>query len=434
MTPARGHDLTGLKRVLLAGNHEILARALVILAATTGVLLIAGQMWVALWTASYLLWAFVYTGVVRRLPDSVGRAGLILVILFEALVTLHWPFLFVRLWSMGDMAYRCIALLVIAAAMTNAMGNRSGVLILRTSDLMSVSVLMGLLTYLIWHENGSIPQTVTLGVISVLLLVWLSVSLREVSGLRLRLTQAERADFDRQRIESIGRLTGGVAHDFNNILTVIGGNLDLAREVPDEAEKQALLTEARTATARAAAVTAQLLAYSRQAVLMPVDTDIAPSLVRVQGFLARLLPPDLVLTMTPAVGLPSIRLDPTRFETALINLILNARDAMPQGGVITVAAHLTERPDGVGLSQGNYLCVTVSDEGTGIDPAIIARVAEPYFTTKPIGRGSGLGLSMVKGFVEQSGGAFDITSRLGVGTRVRLFFPVTDQALAISLP
>lgn len=433
MIPAPGqhHDLTRLKRVQSLTSAEMLARGLVILGGTAGVWFGIGLWQVGIWTASYLLSSLGYERQLRRMPDLVGWRGILLVALLEGLVSMHWPVLFHFLWTQGGMGSQVIGMLIIAAAMTNAMGIRSEDPLLRRSDIALVAVLLGQTVTMVALSGHGPVETLVVGTVCALLLAWVVISLREVSATRQRLHQAEREMMERQRIEAMGRLTGGVAHDFNNILTVIGGNLDLAAETADRAEREALLAEARRATDRAAGVTAQLLAYSRQSVLAPEEIDVARVLDRVRDFLQRPLPVTVDLGFRVEPALPRLQLDQTRFEAALINLVLNARDAIAEGGRIDVIARLCETidqgPDGSrsgNPAKGRFLCIAVRDTGSGIAPEMLSKVVEPYFTTKPVGRGSGLGLSMAKGFAEQSGGALHITSTLGQGTEVRMYFPV----------
>jgi signal transduction histidine kinase len=404
-----------LRRCYALGNREVLVRLIVAIIAAA-LLSVGMQLWfAALWVLTYVLFLAVIAVLVGRAPLRVARSRLWPIAAAEAVTVILWLALIQYLLAQPHPSTEAIALLILGAVMTISIGERAGDLLLRASDrvLLTLGFLL-VVRHHLWRAQGALEAWVFVAV-CLMLLIWAQVLLVQ-TGLRQQ-EQRERdaRALDQQRVEAIGRLTGGVAHDFNNILTVIGGNLDLMREVTDPSEKLALLAEARTATARAGAVTAQLLAYSRQAVLAPVDLDVAVSLGRVQGFLARLLPPKVELIMAPDPGLAPIRLDATRFESALINLILNARDAMPGGGRITVTA---------GLAAGDTaLQVTVVDTGNGIDPAILPRVVEPYFTTKGPGRGSGLGLSMAKGFAEQSGGSLTIQSTPGTGTTVRMLFP-----------
>jgi signal transduction histidine kinase len=303
-------------------------------------------------------------------------------------------------------------------------GQRADAPILQVTDPLLLACLMIAMLVMFQRQYDSLTDLAAMSLIAGLLFVWACLAARNAAELRNRLAATERGVIERQAAEAIGRLTGGVAHDFNNILTVIGGNLELAREVSDPVERNSLLAEARAATGRAAAVTAQLLAYSRQTVLLPVPTDLTLPLARVEGFMLRLLPPKIRLACAVADDLPAVLLDPTQLETALINLILNANDAMPNGGLVRVDVDTPSWIDG----PPAWVVVTVSDEGVGIPPDLLDRVVEPYFTTKQPGKGSGLGLSMVKGFVEQSGGRMEIVSAQNRGTVVTLWFPVIATA------
>jgi two-component system, cell cycle sensor histidine kinase and response regulator CckA len=431
MTGARpGYDLSAFQRAQFLSSREMVARMCVIIGGALGVWFGLGLWWPMVWTLSYVICALAYHLTTRSFPDRIGRRQLTIVIGFEAFLTLHWPVLFVYLWRQDHDATLFIDTLILAAAMTNALSARCEDTILTWSDRIVVAVLLGLAVLLFSLEAESTASTVVVLVVCLLMYIWMLVTLAEVSAMRRRLAQAERTAMEQQRIEAIGRLTGGVAHDFNNILTVIGGNLDLVREVSDPSEKLALLAEARSATGRAAAVTAQLLAYSRQSVLAPRSTALVECLARVEAFMSRLLPTAVRLTLHVAADLPVIEIDATRLESALINLILNSRDAMPGGGAITLSAH-TIATDPSAPDAPAHVVVAVADTGQGIDPAILPRVFEPYFTTKPVGKGSGLGLSMAKGFAEQSGGNLTIRSVPGNGTVVEMILPVRPAAAAV---
>ncbi|MCY4334489.1 MAG: ATP-binding protein [Litoreibacter sp.] len=230
------------------------------------------------------------------------------------------------------------------------------------------------------------------------------------------------------KMEAIGRLTGGVAHDFNNILTVILGNIDLARETPLNPEAAELLDNTQVAAHRAAELTSQLLAFSRRSPLVLREHDL-PALLRRSITLAeRLLPPNIEIELDISSGLWTIKTDAGQLETALLNLMTNARDAMPSGGRITIKArNLLLMKQDTELSEGPCVELVFKDEGSGIPSAVIGQVTEPFFTTKPVGEGSGLGLSMVKGFVEQTGGKIDIQSVPGKSTTITLLLRATGQ-------
>jgi signal transduction histidine kinase len=244
--------------------------------------------------------------------------------------------------------------------------------------------------------------------------------------------KAEQALWHAQKLEAVGQLTGGVAHDFNNLLTVISGNLELVREAltgdrPSSADRLLrLIKGAQTASDRAALVTRQLLAYARQSVLRAETVDLGALIAAFAGFLQRAAGDHVKLEMQFEPGLWHCRIDPRQFEAAMLNLVVNARDAMSgTGRVAIVAANVTIDAELQGaateLSPGAYVSVRVTDSGSGMDPDVAARAFEPFFTTKDIGKGSGLGLSQVYGFVKQSGGQVVIASTPGAGTGVTLY-------------
>ncbi|MCI0409889.1 MAG: PAS domain-containing protein, partial [Acidobacteria bacterium] len=232
-----------------------------------------------------------------------------------------------------------------------------------------------------------------------------------------------------QKMEAVGQLTGGVAHDFNNLLTVIQGNLQMleARLKDDPALHKLVLSAAKGAQ-RGVELIRKLLAFSRRQPLQPKALDLPQILAGMMELLHRTLGEHIAIEILQPPGLWPALADPAQVETAILNLALNARDAMPDGGrLIFEAANVTL--EAVDAAQepyvilGDYVMLTVSDTGTGMPPEVVSRAFEPFFTTKPAGRGSGLGLSMVYGFAKQSGGHVAITSEIGHGTTVRIYLP-----------
>jgi len=243
--------------------------------------------------------------------------------------------------------------------------------------------------------------------------------------------RAEEALRQSQKMEAVGQLTGGVAHDFNNLLTVTTGNLEMAARALQEGrhEKLSRLIEtARLGASRGATLTQRLLAFSRRQPLQPQPVDLT-QLIRGMVDLFRRSVGELICI---EVGLPDdlwrAKIDPHQLETALLNLVLNSRDAMPSGGTITIGAeNLTLRREQLASSPdampGQYVLVSVADTGAGMAEDVLARAFEPFFTTKEIGQGTGLGLSMVYGFIKQSGGHIEIESEAGKGTIIRSYLP-----------
>ena len=246
-----------------------------------------------------------------------------------------------------------------------------------------------------------------------------------------------------QKMEAVGQLTGGLAHDFNNMLTGVIGGVELAQRrlaqgrMEDAAE---FMDAARAAASRAASLTHRLLAFSRRQTLDPQVVDINELLASLESLLERTLGEQVDLKFAFAADAWPVRSDPNQLESAILNLAINARDAMPGGGKLTIesANVVLDRAHGRGADQvppGDYVAVCVSDSGVGMPAEVLAKAFDPFFTTKPIGQGTGLGLSMVYGFMRQSGGYVDIYSEPAVGTTVKLFFPrLTKEIRAPAVP
>jgi signal transduction histidine kinase len=246
---------------------------------------------------------------------------------------------------------------------------------------------------------------------------------RELESAQASLVQA-------QKMEAVGQLTGGIAHDFNNMLAIIVGNLDIARRRLDRGgtDVRRQIDNAMDGAQRAAALTQRLLVFARRQPLAPAVTDLNRLLADLSELLRRTIGEKVRVETVAGEALWPVSVDQAQMESAVINLAINARDAMPQGGTLFVeTANLSVADEGgapaEGLVPGDYVMVTVADTGTGMAPEIAARALEPFFTTKEVGRGTGLGLSQVYGFVRQSGGRIAIESEEGEGTVVRLYLP-----------
>ncbi len=246
------------------------------------------------------------------------------------------------------------------------------------------------------------------------------------------LEQAQQALFQSQKMDAIGQLTGGVAHDFNNLLMAIIGSIELLKKrIPEHPRVTPLLDNAMQGARRGAALTQRLLAFARKQELDLRSIDL-PALVRgMTDLLRRTLGPLITIDTQLPDSLAPIQADANQLELALLNLTMNARDAMPQGGSIVIAAREETVADGAPaglLVPGRYVCLSVIDNGEGMDEATLKRAAEPFFTTKGIGKGTGLGLSMVHGLAEQSGGRLVMISEQGKGTTAELWLPLAQSA------
>jgi PAS domain S-box-containing protein len=238
------------------------------------------------------------------------------------------------------------------------------------------------------------------------------------------LEAAREALLQSQKMEAIGHLTGGIAHDFNNLLMAIQGSLELLRRrLPsDDPRVTQLIDNAFQGAQRGAALTQRMLAFARRQELKLVPLDVHDVVQRMANLLQSSLGPSIRVETHFPLELPRINADANQLELALLNLAINGRDAMPKGGTVTISA--TKRTDVPGLKAGDYLCVSVTDTGTGMDEETLKRAMEPFFTTKGVGKGTGLGLPMVHGMAEQSGGTLLLKSRPGRGTSAEICLPV----------
>ncbi|MBN8890316.1 MAG: hypothetical protein BGP12_13930 [Rhodospirillales bacterium 70-18] len=241
--------------------------------------------------------------------------------------------------------------------------------------------------------------------------------------------QAERAAIQAQKLQTIGQITGGVAHDFNNLLAIIAGNLELLEEaLPGRNDLRQSLQAALRATDRGAVLTRSLLAFARQQPLEPRSVNVNEVVRDLGALLERTVPENIDVRLVTAAELWACEVDPSQLQNALLNLMVNARDAMPQGGRLTIETCNAILDESYAASHsevavGDYVMLAVSDTGTGMPPAVAARAFEPFFTTKPQDKGTGLGLAMVYGFMKQSRGHAAIYSEVGRGTTVRLYLP-----------
>jgi signal transduction histidine kinase/ActR/RegA family two-component response regulator len=247
------------------------------------------------------------------------------------------------------------------------------------------------------------------------------------------LRQAEDALRQSQKMEAVGQLTGGIAHDFNNLLAGITGSLELIRtRIAQDRLKDVdrYVVAAHGAAKRAAALTHRLLAFSRRQTLEPKPVNINQLIRGMEELIGRTVGPAIRLQVIEETRLWTTLVDPNQLENALLNLCINARDAMPEGGQLTIETRnislTAEAAWDRDLPKGEYLLLSVTDTGTGMSPEVVKRAFDPFFTTKPLGVGTGLGLSMIYGFTRQSGGQVRIVSQVGVGTTMKLYLPQHD--------
>jgi PAS domain S-box-containing protein len=237
---------------------------------------------------------------------------------------------------------------------------------------------------------------------------------------QLKLEQMQQHLAESQKLDALGQLTGGVAHDFNNLLMIISGNIHtLKRGIGDNTRLQRAVTAIETAAKRGASLTSQLLTFARRQSVNPQPIDLAERIEAIREVLDTGVGGGVKLAFDIAGGVWPVAVDVSELETALVNLVINARDAMAAGGTITIWAYNRMATD----HTGDHVAISVSDTGTGIAPDVLSKIFDPFFTTKPIGKGTGLGLSQVHGFAHQAGGTVEVESELGKGTKVTVLLP-----------
>jgi PAS domain S-box-containing protein len=237
-----------------------------------------------------------------------------------------------------------------------------------------------------------------------------------------RLEKVQRQLAESQKLDALGQLTGGVAHDFNNLLMILSGNIHTLKKLAgDDPKGQRAIQAIESAAQRGASLTSQLLSFARRQRVNPVLVDVTEHINSVRQVLDTGLGGTVALVVEAEPDLWPVTVDTAEFETALVNLVINARDAMPEGGVVTIKARNTTLNEE--LYTGDHVAITIADNGAGIPPDVVSKVFDPFFTTKPVGKGTGLGLSQVHGFAHQAGGTVNLSSELGKGTIITICLP-----------
>ncbi|MBY6199981.1 hypothetical protein KUV65_01280 [Maritalea mobilis] len=418
------------------GSHwsEIIFRWLGITAGGFLAWVFSGDWLCLAWIISYLALNAVYLVALSGVERPVGRNRYLLALLLNFSLSGLYTALPVYLVTFSDPALHFIGIVgFLALALHNLVQHR-GLGIVAVWDQGLIVVGGGVVANDLYQGAESGPEQVMVVTGTIILMAYFLLSYRSNIAVHNRLSRAERLRAEGQKMEAVGRLTGGVAHDFNNILTVILGNLDLYREIEDRAERDQLIDEVEKAARRAATLTAQLLAFSRRATLLPETIRLPGYLDGLGAMLNRVLPANVDLEIHLPAPMLTVHADPNLLSTALLNLVINARDAMPDGGTIEIYAERLTLPtpqtkgpirrDGHRL-VGEFCAIHVRDTGPGIPPDMMEDVLHPFVTTKPLGQGSGLGLSMVLGFAEQTRGTLLLENRPEGGLQASLVLPAT---------
>ncbi len=393
--------------------------ALVFLAAL--VLFIVTSWWMILvWGSGYALLDLIHSWLIRTTPRPVARLRFWGLIAFGAVIAVWVGGMAVYLAFAQDGRLFFIATCIGTGYALFCLTNHQAFSISAYTDLAVVLfVILGISTAAAIHAEERIVSVASM-VGGVAVMIYFSWCYRKMVADRVALRESLAARAHDQKLRSLGQLTSGVAHDFNNLLTVIGGNIELAHLQHDPEEQRKLLDEASKATRRGADLVTQLLAYSRKSTLNAVEVQSAEIMERTEGLARRLLPSDIDIEVEVDADPALLHVDATLLETAILNLIINARDAMVEpNGLIRIRCR-RHAADGL-------LSISVEDTGPGMDAMTLERATEPFFTTKGPGEGTGLGLSMVNGFAEQSGGSLVLANRAGGGLVASILLPVREE-------
>ncbi len=308
-------------------------------------------------------------------------------------------------------------------------------------DISHISVAVAAQTFIFVNTLDNVVAIFFVVLCSFFIVFYYYQALKSQQSLGGQIRSLRRTQAQSLKMEAVGNLTGGIAHDFNNLLTVIQGNLELAEMIEDPHEKKDLINEAHAASIRAAKLVSQLLAFSRKAAHHKETFEVNAFLNTLLTMSELVLPRNINWVIQPSQRDFKITVDKVQFETALLNLFMNASDAMPDGGKISISLRFARfrsshrLRDGHQLAPQEYCRIQINDTGKGIPIDNLNRVTEPFFTTKPVGEGSGLGLSMAKGFCEQSGGGLEIRNRKTRGASVLIYLPITsDNMVNTSAP
>lgn len=411
---------------------EILWRWSLVMLAAISLTFATGRYLFAIWGAVYLLMDRSYLRYLASLASPVDRTQFITALMLSWTTSGLFIAMPIYLMTSDVSSLRFIAICGFLAMCLHSLLRHRGLIHLAVWDCIQIMAGTIVLLWTTVRDVSNVIDDILIGVGAVTLLLYYGMNYLGISKLRTRLRTAEEMRAEAQKMEAVGRLTGGVAHDFNNILTVVIGNLDLYHELENKADRDFVIREAFAAAERGATLTSQLLSFSRRAQLNPETIDLQEFLSSLGTMFDRVLPETVTLRIDDAPAGLTCHADRNQLASAMLNLVINARDAMGEKGQILVFARpvtypgLTATPprrqDGTVLS-GPYCAISVCDTGPGIPEELSAEVLTPFFTTKPIGKGSGLGLPMVLGFAEQTEGAFTLTNKARGGLEAQLVLP-----------
>ncbi len=372
-----------------------------------------------IWYVVRIAFHFVFVRTIARIPDRMGlwgTMGLAMMVLLDGFI---YTALAIYLWWLHEPVFLVLAMAVLATGMLTVSWIRSDAAFLWICDSVTLAITLVAIPVVHVMRGGSATETVLLSGLFVLVFVYFVMSIWSVWRARADNWRAQEVEIQRAKSDAFGKIAGGMAHDFNNLLTVVLGSIELSRLAQQPGERAQLIEEAEEAAKRGAEMIGQLLAFSRKARLETRQTTVAEILAGVSPLIGSVLGARHWLNQAPLPDLPGLDVDMGKVQSVLLELVLNARDAMPAGGEIFFEAWAS-----TALGQPT-VSMAIADNGAGIPKDMKLQVFEPFFSTRA--QSTGLGLSMVKGIVEQSGGRVDLLSAPGLGTRMVLHFPAATD-------
>ncbi|MDF1873690.1 ATP-binding protein [Vannielia sp.] len=423
-----GH-IDAMRQVQKLRSFEFGARMLLMLVGAVFTWALIGLTVVIWWAIAYFACVAIEKALLHFNPEADSRRFFALVLVVSFISASVYAFLPIYLWLHPNEIYKFGTVTLVVTAMINVVLIRAQVW--QVSAAYTIPIALTFLTMASTYWQGPFGGMYFWMAITVSLLIfaYFLVAVRGSFLTQKRLLSTQKQFFESQKKESIGTLASGIAHDFNNLLNVAQGNLELLRETPDGPERDVFIEEALAACLRAAALTRQLSALGRKGTPAPQKVRPIKALEETLQLVSRVVPATIELSNSVEPGLPQVRVDETTFQAALLNLAINARDAMPSGGKMEFTARLLRREDErpYGLDREPYVAFTVADTGTGVDTRVMGRIFDPFFTTKAKDQGTGLGLAMVDGFARQSGGIVHVESTPGAGSRFTIYLPAVGM-------
>ncbi|MGV6839303.1 MAG: two-component system sensor histidine kinase NtrB [Planktomarina sp.] len=386
----------------------------------------------AIWFMCYAGLLFLQYFVTLKLRTTPNRSGFWSLIALNFFIACFFISLPISLWMDGGLIHQTVAIGMSAGAILHSVAHRASMPFYALGDAAANSGFVLFVGYTFFIDLSGWAEQFIVACLFLAMVFYYILALISVFRVRASLREANKKSAEAQKMRAIGNLTRGIAHDFNNILTVVQGNLELIQGEALKSTQVQLIAEAQTATKRAAHLTSHLLAFSQQSTLQKKEINVVEFFDAFEAKVSSLLPENVDFRIDVPRQLPPVRTDAALFEAALRNIVMNATDAMPEGGRLRMAARTVQITTEHWLQKetklplGEYVQIMVSDTGKGIPKTVQNRIFDPFFTTKPFGDGSGLGLSMAKGFAEQSDGALVLDSRSKIGSIFSILLPAQN--------